>query len=323
MLRVNTALLRRRITSPKLKFIETTVGKTSNTLVSVAYLEGTADGELVNTVIEKLKGIEIEEVVSTASIEEHITSHPYSIFPQTIYTERPDKLAACISEGKIGLFIDGYPLGYVIPAVLNMFFQAPEDYSQNYLTASILRCIRYIAALITVLLPGLYVSTLTFNIEMLPAKLALSIIKSKEGVPFTTIIEVLFMLIAFEILIEAGVRLPKTMGQATSIVGGLIVGDAAISAKFVSPAVVVVIAIASICGFLMPNQDFANSLRLLRFTGVLMAAFAGIYGMSLGIILLLYYFAGLKTCGVPYMLPYAAADGKNLGKDTLFRTPFS
>lgn len=226
-----------------------------------------------------------------------------------------------ITEGKIAVIIDGLPIVYILPSVFPMFFQAPEDYSVNFGVATIIRLLRYCSAFLSLLLPAFYVSISTFHQEMIPIDLAISIIQSKQGEPFPAVIEVIFMLLAFEILIEASVRLPKTIGQTISIIGGLIIGQAAVSAKFVSPAVVVVIAIAGVTGFLIPNQDFANAIRICRFIIVLFASIAGLYGLSLGLIAVIYYMCTIESFGVPYFTPITSNDGKNILKDTVFRLP--
>ncbi|MNI50777.1 Spore germination protein A1 [compost metagenome] len=201
-----------------------------------------------------------------------------------------------------------------------MFFQAPEDYGINYAMASIIRIIRYVCSFTTLLLPAFYVSVLMFHQEMLPTDLIISIIKSKQGQPFPVLLEVVFMLLAFEILIEASARLPKTIGQTISIVGGLIIGEAAVNANFVSPSVVVIIAISGIMGFLIPNQDFANSIRICRFCLAILAGISGLFGLSIGLIIVIYYLCCLESFGVPYFTPFVSNDAKNISKDTVKRS---
>lgn len=317
--RDNTALLRRRIANKDLKIREFEIGNVSKTRIAVTYMEGIADKEILESVIKKIKQMNVDSIIAPAKFEENFFSDSKSIFPSMIYTERVDKFAANLIEGEIGILIDGMSIGYTVPAVFNMFFQVPEDYSFNYIMASFVRVIRYIAAFFTVFIPGFYVAIATFHPEMIPTELALSIIKSKEGVPFTSILEVIFMLVAFEMLIEAGARLPKLIGQTISIVGGLIVGEAAVNAKFTSPAVVVVVAIAGITGFLVPNQDLSNSFRIIRILLVIVAGMMGVYGLSLGLILVTYYLAKKESFGVPYLVPFTSNAFKNLTKDTMFR----
>lgn len=322
-IRDNTGLLRRRIANKALKIKEFEVGNVSKTRVAVAYMEGTADKDILDSVIKQIKKIDVDSIIAPAKFEDNFLSGSKSIFPSMIYTERIDKFVANLIEGEIGILIDGMSIGYTVPAVFNMFFQVPEDYSFNFVMASFIRIIRYIAAFFTIFIPGFYVAIATFHPEMLPTELALSIIKSKEGVPFTSILEIIFMLLAFEMLIEAGARLPKLIGQTISIVGGLIVGEAAVNAKFTSPAVVVVVAIAGITGFLVPNQDLSNSFRIIRILLVAVAGIMGVYGLSLGLILVIYYLAKKESFGVPYLVPFTSNSFKNLTKDTIFRGPMT
>jgi len=320
-LRLNTGLIRRRIRDPRLKIIQKSIGNVTNTDVAIAYLEGTADPAILEEVKSKIDSINLDDVTSTACVEESLSDNKYSLFPQVLYTERPDKLCANLAEGKIGLVIDGFPYVYIIPAVFNTFFQAPEDYSNNYLVGSSVRIVRYICMFITIILPALYVAVGTFHHEMLPTALAISIIRSKEEVPLTVFMEVMFMLLAFEVMIESGIRLPSTIGAAVSIVGGLIVGEAAMVSGLISPVVVVVIAIAAICGFIIPSLDMSNSFRFVRFGFVIIAEIAGLFGLAIGFAALIYYFCSIKTFGVPYMVPYVASEGHGVASDTLLRLP--
>jgi spore germination protein KA len=202
-----------------------------------------------------------------------------------------------------------------------MLFQSPEDYSENYIRGSLTRLLRYICAFASLVLPAFYISVSAYHPEMLPVDMAAAIVRSKQGVPFPPALEVIFMLVAFEVLIESGLRLPKAIGQTISIVGGLVVGDAAASAKFVSPIVVVIIAITAICGFVTPNQDLSNAFRLLRLCFVIFAAAAGLFGMSVGIVLLIYYLCTRSSFGYPFMEAYATKNGKMRLRDGLFRFP--
>jgi spore germination protein KA len=236
-----------------------------------------------------------------------------------MYTERPDKLCANICEGKIGILVDGYPVAFVVPAVFNMLFQAGEDYSQNYAHGSYIRVLRYVAAFLSLIIPGFYVAITNFHHEMLPTHLMRAIIESKRDVSFTTFLEVFSLLIAFEILVEAGIRLPKSIGQAVSIIGGLVVGEAAVGAKIISPAIVVVVAVTGICGFVVCNSDLANAFRITRILLLVSAGLAGLYGLSFGIILMTYYLCSLTSAGEPYMRAYKK--GEMAIKDGIFRLP--
>lgn len=318
-IRTNTALIRRRINSPDLRIIGVQVGTEIKTNAAVVYLEGAAEDEKIQEVIRRLSAVSEKIIKSTSSIEEKLKDNRWSIFPQVMYTERPDKLCANIGEGKIGILVDGYPIAFVVPSVFNMLFQSGEDYSQNYAHGSYIRLLRYAGAFLSLVIPAFYVAVTTFHHEMIPTNLMLAIIKSKQSVSFSTFLEVISLLTAFEILVEAGIRLPKSIGQAVSIIGGLVVGEAAVSAKLISPAIVVVVAVTGICGFVICNSDLANSFRMTRILLLISAGFAGLYGLSLGLIFMLYYLCAQTSLGEPFMQAYK--DGDAAVRDGLLRLP--
>lgn len=320
-IKVNIGLVRNRIKTSDLKVREIKVGKEAPTTIVVMYLDQVVDKAILDELLTRISNISTNKLVAVGDFEEQIVENKYSIFPQIAYTEKSDKFVANIVEGKIGILIDGVPVAYTVPALFNMFFQAPEDYSVNYALASVLRILRYICMIMTIVLPAFFVSITTFHQEMIPTELALSIIKSKQGEPFPILIEVVFMLISFEVLIEASARLPKTIGQTISIVGGLIIGEAAVNADIVSPVVVIIIAITGISGFLMPNQDLSNALRLTRFLLLILSGIAGLYGMGIGLVIIFYYLSSLESFGIPYFAPFSGTDGKNVLVDTLVRSP--
>ena len=321
-IRVNTATCRRRIKSPNLVIEETIVGRQSNTPVAIVYMKNIANKELVKEVKQRLDSINIDRAITSGYIEEFLIDNKNSAFPQILYTERPDKFCTNIVDGRVGIIIDGIPIAYIIPATLIMFLQAPEDYSQQYIISSIIRYIRYTAMFVTLLLPGFYVSITTFHLEMIPSELAISIAASREGIPFPMAIEVFIMLAAFELLVEAGLRLPKTIGQAISIVGAVVVGQSAVQAKLISPATVVIIAMTAITSFTMPNQDFSNALRLWRSLLFLLGSLIGIFGLTSGLIFLIFHWSQMETYGVPYLSPFASDENKQL-QDSLFRLALS
>jgi spore germination protein KA len=318
---VNIGLVRNRLKTSDLKVKEMKIGEDTSLNIAILYLDKKVDSEVLKKLIKRIENIATNKLASISDIEEQIIDKKYSIFPQVLFTEKTDKFVGNIVEGKIGLIIDGVPIAYIIPALFNMFFQAPEDYSANYAISTSLRILRYLCMIVTLVSPALYVAITTFHQEMVPTELAISIIESKQGDPFPVLIEVVFMLIAFEILIEASTRLPKTIGQTVSIVGGLIIGEAAVSANFVSPAVVVIIAITGIAGFLMPNQDFSNALRICRFFLLLISGVMSVYGLALGLIVIFYYLATIESFGVPYLMPFSSNEGKNILTDTIIREP--
>jgi spore germination protein KA len=321
VLRTNTSLVRRKIRTPHLRIKEIIVGRQTKTPIAVVYIENLANEKIISEVFKRLQEIDIDGVITAGNIEEYIIDNRRTMVPQVLNTERSDKFCHNILDGRVGIIIDGLPVTYIVPATLSMFYQAPEDYAQNYIISSFLRLLRYAGSIVTLFLPAFYVAITTFHQEMIPTVLAVSIIKSKAEVPFPTVTSVLMMLIAFEILLEAGLRLPRAIGQAVSIIGALVVGQAAVQAKLISPVVVIVVAVTGICGFVMPTQDMSNALRIYRLMFVVSTAMAGLYGLSLGFVILIYHLNTIETFGVPYFTPFVANEGQDLIKDTLIRVP--
>jgi len=319
-LRTNTALCRKKLTSPYLTIEQIRLGKQTKSNIAILYVKNIAKSKLIDEVKQRLESIDIDRVLDAGVIEGAIVDDKYSTFPQIQYTERIDRFCASLVEGRAGILIEGLPTAYIVPGTLLQFLQAPDDYSFQFIIASIVRFIRFMSMFITLILPGFYISITSFHPEMLPAELAFSIVASRVGVPFPMFVEVLILLLAFELLIEAGVRLPKVIGQTVSIVGGLVVGQAAVEAKLVSPATVMIIAITAIAGFLMPNQDFSNAIRLWRLIIAIFGSIIGIFGLTFGLIFLLYHWCRMETFGVPYLDPFVASEDEQL-QDTIFRLP--
>ena len=321
VLRINTALVRRRIQSGNLKIHQLSMGDTTKTAVSVVYLSGVANAHIVEQIKGRLCSVNIDGIVSAGQIEMLLTENKKSVFPQILYTERTDKFCACILEGRIGVIIDGMPVAFITPVDVNSFLQAPEDYSYNFVIGSAIRAMRYLCAFAAFILPAFYVSVTSFHQEMIPTTLAVSIISSKQGVPFPTYMEVFLMLIAFEVLLEAGLRLPHTIGPAVSIVGALVVGQAAIAASLVSPGVVIIIAASGITGFVMPSQDISNTIRLLRVVLVLFSIIGGLFTVTICLILVVYHMCTLEIFGVPYFSPLTSNEGKSMFTDSVIVKP--
>lgn len=305
--RVNTSLLRRKLRDPALRIEEHSVGRRSLSRVGIIYVEGLTDTDFVASLRSRVEEMDIDAVLSTGSIEEYIAGHRRTLFPQLIMTERPDKFAMGLMEGRAGLLVDGLPVGFLLPGNISDFFRVPEDNSLHWAVASLLTVLRYIALLIGVLLPAVYVAVTMYQPQMMPVKLLVSIIESRQTVPFSTAAEVLGMLVVFELLQEAGLRLPQNVGNTVSIIGGLVVGQSAVEAKVISPVVVIIVALAGITGFTVPNHDMASALRVCRLGAVLLALVSGLYGVLFGSALLLYHLCSLETFGVAYMQPFAGA----------------
>ena len=304
-LRTNTALLRRHLRTPALRLRELTVGKTGRTTVAVASLDGRTDPDLVRRVQARLAGLKAEALLSPAAVEENLTGARPTAFPLAQYTERTDKLAQGLLEGRVGVLVDGLPLAYLLPVCLGDFMQTPEDRGTDYISASFARVLRYVALLVSLFLPALFIAMTGFDPEMIPVPLLTSIIESKQSVPFPTVLEVLGLLTAFEILQEAGLSLPRSIGQTLSIIGGLVVGTAAVEARFVSPAALIVVATAGICGYALPGREFSDALRLWRFVLAVFASAAGLFGMTAAFLLLLIRLAGLESFGQNYLAPFS------------------
>ena len=257
----------------------------------------------------RLSEPDIDGLVTPASVEEYLTGSRRTAFPLLKYTERTDRLARSLLDGRIALLVDGLPLAYLAPVDLAFFMTAAEDEGTDWLSASFLRILRYAGLLLSLLLPGLYIAMAAYHPQMLPMGLLRSIIESKQAVPFPTAVEVLGLLLAFELLQEAGVSLPQAVGQTLSIIGGLVVGTAAVEARVISPAALIVVAAAGICGFVLPGRDFADAMRLWRFLLAVLAALGGLFGLTVGGILLLLHLAGLESFGRPYLAPFSSMRG--------------
>ncbi len=314
-LRTNTALVRRRLRTPGLKIRQTPVGRQSHTQVAVLYLDGIAAPERVQAVLDKLDDMDIEALVGVGDLEPYLIEHPHSPFPQLGHTERPDKFAAALLNGHIGLIADGLAVGLVLPGTLPLLMHAPEDHADQYLLASGLTLLRYLALLLSLTLPALYVAIAMYHQEMIPSKLLLSVIKSEQEVPFSAPVIILCLLVAFELLQEAGLRLPSSVGQTVSIIGALLVGEAAVTAKVASPIAIIVVALAGIAGYNVPNQELSATLRFLRMALVLAAVLAGMFGLTAALAMLIWYLCTLENAGVAYLHPFVDSE-----KSPLFRT---
>ncbi len=319
-LRTNTSLVRRKLRDARLKTAETGTGRLSHTKISVLYFQGVADPGTVEQVRRRVESIDADAVLSASVIEEALSDPRRTVFPLVMSTERADRFSMSIAQGRVGVLADGLPLGFVVPVTLAQTLSAPEDRAQHFAVSAAVRAIRYLALLLTVLLPAVYVAVVMFHQEMLPTKLMLSIIESKRNVPFSTAAEVTAMLAAVELLQEAGLRLPEPVGQTVSIIGALIVGQSAVEAKVVSPVVVIVVAISVVSGYAMPNQDLSAALRLWRFFFALAAMINGMFALACAGVILIYHLSSLESYGVPYLSPFTDGGAREKLR-ALFRLP--
>ena len=303
--RTNTSLVRRHLRTPRLRLEQKIVGTQSGTCVTLCYMDGLSDMARVERMRRRLDEIELAGLLSPAAVEESVPGSRATAFPMLEYTERTDKFCQGLLSGQIGLLVDGLPEGFLAPVCLGRLMQSPEDRAVDYISATCVRILRYLALAASLLLPGLYAAMAMHHPEMLPARLLAAIIESKKDVPFSTILEVLGLLAAFEILQEAGLHLPQAIGTAVSIIGGLVVGTAAVDAKLVSPAALIVSAAAGICGFALPSRDLSDAVRIWRFALTAMAGAAGLFGLTVGTILLLIHLAGLRSLGEAYLAPFS------------------
>ncbi|KMY48838.1 spore germination protein [Peribacillus loiseleuriae] len=316
----NIAMVRRIINNPDLWIETMKIGKVTRTDVSIMYINGIAKTEVVDEVRKRLKRINIDSILESGYIEQLIEDQTITPFPTIFTTERPDITAGNLLEGRVAIFVNGSPDALLAPALFIGFFQAVEDYYSRYDIATATRFIRVLAFFISLIGPAAYIAITTFHQEMIPTQLLIIVAAQRDSVPFPAFVEAIIMEIAFEILREAGIRMPKVIGSTISIVGALVIGQGAIQAGIVSPATVIVVAITAIANFATPSYTVAISARLIRFLFMIIAAVFGFYGIILGFIMLLVHLVSLRSFGVPYMTPLAPFIPKNLG-DTIIRTP--
>ena len=321
--KTNTALVRRRIRSDKLKVKEKIIGDISNTTVAVVYAEGIARDSVLKEIDNRLSSLSIEGLMDTGIIEQLTEESVLSPFPQYQTTERPDKAAMEILNGRVALFVDNTPVALLLPTSYGSFFQTADDYYNRFQIVSFERIIRYVAAIIAMTFPAFYLAAINYHPEILPTNLIMTLQSARVSVPFPAFIEVLIMELSFELLREAGVRIPGPMGSTIGIVGGLIIGQAAVSAGVVSPIIVIVVAVTALASFAIPNDELSSAFRLLKYFAIVLAAFYGFFGIIMALLFVVGHLCRLKSFGFPYMMPYVAADinKKRDLKDSVIRYP--
>ena len=317
----NMSLLRIRIRVPHLWFENIQIGSLSKSNIVMGYIKGLASEELVDEVKARLEKIDIDTVLESGYIQEFIHDEPFTLFPLIDRTERPDRVTSCLVEGKVVILTSNTPFALILPTMINHFLQAPDDYNEPFPVTSLLRILRYIAFGLSIFLPGLYVAIINFHPEFLPYPLLMRIIATREGVPFPVFIESLIMETIFEILREAGLRLPMAIGSAVSIVGGLVVGEAAINAGLVSPPMVIIVALTAIASFTTPSYAIGLSARVLRFVVLFAGAAMGLFGIQFISIIILIHLCSLRSFGQPYFQPFGPLMIQDI-KDSIIRLPF-
>ena len=297
--RTNTSLLRRHLRTPDLRLYETTVGRRSLTNVTVVWIEGITNPEFVERMKQRLASIDIDGLINPASVEEYITGSRRTAFPLLQYTERTDRFCNGLLRGRVGLFVDGLPLGYLAPVDIGYLMDSPEDLARDYLSASWVRLLRYAALGFGLLLPAVYIAFTVYHPHWLPA--ALAGVVEKNAVAFSPVWEVLSLLLAFELLQESGIHLPQSIGQSVSIIGGIVVGTAGVEAGLVSSMALIVVSVAGVCGFVLPNRDLAAAIRLWRFLLAAAASAGGLWAVAAGVGFLLLHLFRQKSLGLCYL----------------------
>ncbi|WHY01620.1 spore germination protein [Neobacillus sp. DY30] len=301
----NIAMIRRHIQNRELKMKEMTVGARGNLKLTIMYLADVVNPEVLKELLDRINKLEVESILNAASLAEYIEDNPYSPFPQLFLTERPDFASGEILQGRIVIVVDRSPNVLIGPATFEIFFKSMDDYGARWLVASFIRLMRYFGFFVAIFLPATYIAVIAFHFEIIPLKLLLSIGASRERVPFPPFIEAIVMEITLEMLREAGIRLPAKIGQTVGIVGGIVIGQAAVEAGIVSNIMVIVVALTAIASFIIPNYDMGAAIRMLRFPMMVAASLFGFVGITVGLMTLIIHFISLESLGTPYGSPIA------------------
>lgn len=321
-LQINLGLVRLRLRSDRLRIERFSLGSLSRTEVRMLHLEGVASPDLVTQARQRLSHIRLDAVLETGYIAEVIDDNPLSVFPSSLSTERPDRVAAGLLNGYVAVLVDGTPFALMVPGQMTAAMQSPEDYYVRYPQAAVMRSVRWVALLTTSTLPALYVAITTFHPELLPPALFLSFAAARQGVPIPVWLEAVLMEGAFEILREAGQRMPRTVGQTVSVVGVLVIGQAAVAAKIVSPIMIVIVGTTAISSFAIPNLEFADAIRLLRFPAILLAAVFGLYGLMLGVMVVTVDLLDRSSFGQPFVGRGFVSTDPRRWNDAVWRVPW-
>ncbi len=319
-MKVNITLIRRRIRDPKLKVKYMQVGSRSKTDISIIYIEDIVNKTVLETVEKRIKNIDIDAVLESSYIEEMIEDDIYSPFPQIENTERPDAAASALLEGRVIITVDNTPSVLIAPAIFVSFMQSSEDYYERWMPSCVTRMIRYLALPIVMLLPALYVAVTQYHPNLLPTQLALYVAASRANVPFPPYFEALLMELVMELVREASLRITSPVGSTIGLVGGLVIGQSSVEAGLITPMAVIIVALTAISSFAIPSYNFSTSLRMIRFGFIVLASIFGLFGISIGLCLLIIHLCTLKSCGVPYMTPFSSfVENRKDLRDTVIR----
>lgn len=321
VLRVNITQLRRRLKDPDLKVKIYKVGQRTQTEVALFYMRDLIPPDVLQKIEHRLQKVRIDGILDTGYIEQMIADHPNSVFPQALTVERPDRVVANLLEGRAAVMVDGSPFALVLPVTFWQLFQSPDDYYQRWIMASFIRLLRYVGIMAALMLPAFYIAIINFHYELIPKDLIIPIAQDRSKIPYSPLAEALFMELTLEVLRETGLRIPGTLGPTISIVGGLVLGDAAVRANLASPIMVIVVAITALSSLAIPSFDTAYGIRLLRFIFTFMAALLGGFGVAVVFNMLLISLAVMRSQGMPFFAPVMPAVYSDL-RDTFVRLPF-
>ncbi|WNB90757.1 spore germination protein [Bacillus sp. NEB1478] len=321
-IKTNISMIRRIVRSPDLRIEKFVVGEVTKTDIAIVYLDNIANPLLIKEVKERINQIKTDAIIESGQLEEFIQDETITVFPQMVDTERPDVVAGNILEGRVGILVNGTPFALIAPTQFIQFFQSAEDYYMRYDISSFLRLLRFSVFIISLIAPSTYIALTTFHQAMIPTTLLFGIAAQREGVPFPALAEAMIMEFTFEILREAGIRMPRAVGVTVSIVGALVLGQAAVQAGLVSPVMVIVVGITAVASFAVPSFAVATSARLLRFPLMLISSIFGFYGLTLALIVIVAHLTSLRSFGYPYLSPFAPLQVQDL-KDSLFRFPIT
>ncbi|MEW6307677.1 MAG: spore germination protein [Bacillota bacterium] len=319
-LRLNTSLVRRRVRTPLLRVEDMKLGTVGRAELCFMYVKGLAADGLVQEVRRRLNRMDTDISISVQGVEECLEDHPLSLVPTAFTTERPDEVAAGLADGRVAIMLDGTPEALIVPTQLSQYIQAPDDYYTRWPAGTVIRWFRMFAMLLALAAPAVYVALITYHQEMIPQRLLMTLAQEREVVPLPALLELLLMEATFEILREAGLRLPRPFGQAVSIVGGLVIGDAAVLAGLVSPGMVITVALTAVASFAVPELSMHLAIRIARFALTILGGFLGFFGVLTGLLFMLVHVSALRSFGVPFLAGLAPVSKRGL-KDLLWRAP--